>query len=47
MRAHLTRKDLRRLRLVAVLHDPAHPAWALVPEDVRSNGRATLAILTG
>ena len=47
MRAHLTPKDLRRLRLVDVLHDPAHPAWALVPEDIRSSGRATLAILTG
>jgi hypothetical protein len=47
MREQLTRKDLRRLRQVAALHDPAHPAWALVPEDIRGNGRATLAILTG
>ncbi len=47
MRAHLTRKDLRWLRLVAALQDPAHPAWALVPEDIRGNGRATFAILTG
>ena len=47
MRAHLSRKDLHRLRQGAALHDTAHPAWALVPEDIRSNGQATLAILTG
>jgi hypothetical protein len=47
MREQLTRKDLRRLRQVATLHDPAHPAWALVPNDIRSEGRAALAILTG
>jgi hypothetical protein len=47
MREQLTRKDLRRLRQVAALHDPAHPVWALVPEDIRSNGRAAFSILTG
>jgi hypothetical protein len=47
MRAQLIRNDLRRLRQIAALHDPAHPAWALVPEDIRSNGQATLTILTG
>lgn len=46
MRAHLTGKDQRRLRLVTALRDPAHLAWALVPEDIRSNGRATFAMLT-
>lgn len=42
----LTPKDRRRLRQAESLHDAAHPAWALVPAEIRSRGQVALTILT-
>ena len=43
----LTPKDRRRLRLAESLHDEAHPAWALVPPEIRASGQIAYSILTG
>lgn len=42
----LTPKDRKRLLLAAALHDSAHPAWALVPADIRNNGQTAFTVLT-
>jgi len=42
----MTKKDKKRIRLAAVLHDEAHPAWQLVPTGIRGQGRAAYQILT-
>lgn len=42
----LTRKDRSRLRIPAALSDPLHPAWALVPADIRNRGQQAFDILT-
>lgn len=42
----LTAKDRQRLGKARALHDPAHPAWALVPPSIRSDGQATYEMLT-
>lgn len=39
-------KDRQRLRTAGKRLNDEHPAWALVPADIRPNGQATLAILT-
>ena len=38
-------KDRKRLRFAAALDDPDHEAWALVPADLRDEGRAAWEIL--
>jgi hypothetical protein len=43
----LTLKDRQRLRRSRQLLDDAHPAWALVPSEIRANGQISYAILTG
>lgn len=39
-------KDRQRLRTAGARLDDEHPAWALVPNDIRPNGQAALTILT-
>jgi hypothetical protein len=41
-----TAKDRQRLKLAAALDERNHPAWRLVPEYLRDQGRAAWAILT-
>lgn len=43
----LTAKDRQRLRQAGKLEDEMHPAWALVPSDIRSRGQITYAVLMG
>lgn len=45
-REDLTDKDRERLGLAAALRDDAHPAWLLVPAEIRGQGQAAYAILT-
>ena len=45
MKAELVAKDRQRLRLASALEAPDHSAWLLVPESIRSNGRAAFGIL--
>ncbi|MFO6451483.1 MULTISPECIES: hypothetical protein [unclassified Aeromicrobium] len=42
----LTTKDRRRLRSAKLLDDEAHPAWALVPSEIRSRGQIAYGILS-
>jgi len=42
----LTRKDRQRLRMARRLADDSHPAWALVPAEIRTDGQISYAILT-
>jgi hypothetical protein len=41
----LTGKDRQRIRMARVLTDPAHPAWQLVPADIRTDGQVAYAVL--
>jgi hypothetical protein len=41
----LTAKDRQRLRLAAALGKDSHPAWSLVPADLRTQGQIAFAIL--
>jgi hypothetical protein len=43
--AELDRTDRRRLRCADDLDDPNHPAWLLVPEHLRDEGRIAWATL--
>lgn len=43
----LTRKDRQRLRMAQKLLDGAHPAWALAPSEIRTDGQISYTILTG
>ena len=43
----LTRKDRSRLRKARGLLDETHPAWALAPAEIRSNGRVAYEVLVG
>jgi len=43
----LTPKDRRRLRGAQQLLDEAHPAWALVPPEIRGQGQIAYTILAG
>lgn len=43
----LTRKDRQRLRMARRLLDDAHPAWTLVPSEIRANGQISYAVLAG
>jgi hypothetical protein len=45
MREVLTAKDRKRLRFARTLHLGTHPAWALVPVDIRSRGRDAFMVL--
>ncbi len=45
MREELTKKDDHRLRMAGVLGSATHPAWLLVPADVREEGQMTFGIL--
>ena len=45
MREELTKKDDHRLRMAGVLGSATHPAWLLVPADVREQGQMTFGIL--
>lgn len=41
------RKDRQRLRLANKLLDEAHPAWSLVPVEIRNAGQIAYAVLHG
>jgi hypothetical protein len=41
----LTATDRKQLRLAGVLNDGSHPAWMLVPQPLRDDGRTAWAIL--
>jgi hypothetical protein len=41
----LSKKDRQRLRKASALLDEAHPAWMLVPADIRAQGQITLSLL--
>ena len=43
----LTRKDRQRVRMASKLLGDTHPAWALVPESIRSSGQIAYGILHG
>ncbi|GAB3860382.1 hypothetical protein GCM10028801_23130 [Nocardioides maradonensis] len=43
----VTRKDRRRVRQASKLLDDPHPAWALVPEAIRSAGQIAYAVIHG
>jgi hypothetical protein len=43
----LVAKDRQRLRLARALADADHPAWALLPDEIRANGHAAYGILAG
>ncbi len=43
----LARKDRQRLRLARNLADTRHPAWLLVPAEIRANGQTAYEVLTG
>ena len=45
MTSELDKTDRRRLRLATALDDPRHPAWLLVRDDIRDDGRTAWAIL--
>lgn len=45
MRDELTKKDRSRLRKAGSLSSSAHPAWLLLPADVREQGYLTFSIL--
>lgn len=47
MRDQLVRKDRQRLRKAKKLSDDAHPAWALVPAQVRAQGQIAFGVLLG
>ena len=46
MREALTAKDRARLRLARTLYRSTHPAWALVPVDIRNPARDAFLVLT-
>lgn len=46
MREQMDRRDLKRVRVGGRLHDDLHPAWALLPEDLRAQGRTAYEVLT-
>lgn len=43
----LTRKDRQRVRIASKLLGDTHPAWALVPDSIRSSGQIAYGILHG
>jgi hypothetical protein len=43
----LTRKDRQRVRMASKLLGDTHPAWALVPDSIRSSGQIAYGILHG
>lgn len=43
----VTNKDRQRLRRAKALSDDAHPAWSLVPEQVRAQGQIAFGVLLG
>ncbi|KAA1375934.1 hypothetical protein [Aeromicrobium fastidiosum] len=43
----LTRKDRQRMRRASKLLDDSHPAWALVPDAIRSAGQIAYGVLHG
>jgi hypothetical protein len=43
----LTPKDRQRLRRAASLGNDSHPAWALLPVDLRSRGQIAFSVLFG
>jgi hypothetical protein len=45
LREEATKKDRSRLRMGGVLGSAAHPAWLLVPAEVREQGHMTFGIL--
>jgi hypothetical protein len=45
LKAELVAKDRQRLRQASALDAPDHPAWLLVPESIRANGRVAFDIL--
>ena len=45
MREGLTKKDRSRLRMAGALGSSAHPAWHLVPADVREQGQMAFSVL--
>lgn len=45
MATELDKRDKRRLRYAEDLDDPRHPAWLLVPENIREDGRTAWATL--
>jgi hypothetical protein len=42
----MTRKDRQRLRRAAALVEDAHPAWLLIPDDIRPQGQIAFGVLT-
>jgi hypothetical protein len=47
MTDQVTRKDRQRLRKAKRLSDDAHPAWLLVPEQIRAQGQIAFGVLLG
>lgn len=45
MREGLTKRDRSRLRMAGALGSSAHPAWHLVPADVREQGQVAFSVL--
>jgi hypothetical protein len=45
MREGLTKKDRSRLRMAGALGSSAHPAWYLVPANVREQGQVAFTVL--
>ena len=43
----MTKKDRQRLRKAKRLSDDAHPAWLLVPEQIRAQGQIAFGVLLG
>lgn len=43
----LDNKDRKRIRIAKALDDDDHPAWRLLPEDVRRNGQIAYGVLSG
>lgn len=43
----LTRKDRQRVRLASKLLGDTHPAWALVPDAIRSSGQIAYGVIHG
>ena len=46
MREQMENKDIKRVRTGGRLHEDLHPAWALLSDDLRAQGRAAYKILT-